>query len=150
MIGIIQYILGLSNNSYLIVGNFPKLVGNSPVVYLINNVVKTTFNDRIKTQVNEYESVMYFDEIYLRLVNYKYDDAKNIIDAIRRIKSLNVIKFDNHPNVNLQYLCLCKYLLFMIEKLPLIISKNKNENIRLAENYSANDKVKRIHRILDK
>ncbi len=150
MIGIIQYILGLSNNSYLIVGNFPKLVGNSPIVNLINNVVNTKINDRIRTQVCGYEPVMYFDEIYLRLVNYKDDDAKNIIDAIRRIKSLNVIKLDNHPNVNLQYLYLCKYLLFMIEKFPLIISKNRNENMRLAENYSANDKVKRIHRILDK
>ncbi len=146
MIKIIQYFLSLSNNSYLIVGNFPKLVGNSLVVNLINNVIETKINNKIRSQVNEYNDVMYFDETYLSLVNYIDDDAKNLLDAIKRAKSLRIIKFDNHPNVNLQYLYLCKYLLFLIEKFPLVISKNRSENIKLAGNYSNLDKVKKLHK----
>ena len=146
---IINLILGLSDHSYLTVGNFPKLVNS----YFLNYIIEANINRRIQNQIEKYNDnsdrkILYFDQTYLKFINFNDDNVKNIIDAISRRKSLDIVKIDNHPNVNLQYLYLCKYLLFIMHKCPLIISNNKLQNIHLSDKYSKDNRVIELKRTL--
>ena len=95
---IISYIIGLSQTSYITVGNFPYIVSDYQVLQLLNKIIEY-INKRIKSSSH---GAMYFDRMSMELVS-----------------SFNgKLKIDNHPNIALQYNALGEYLLFLIDNLP--------------------------------
>lgn len=155
---IIELFLSKSNNSYMTVGNFPVFPKANPLNILINKKV----NSRIQELISKSNKVvpgrvMYFDKTYLNFINLKDDEALNILEAIRKARSLSIIKIDNHPNTKLQYLYLSRYLLFIMQVLPKYIAWYKREyfsndivaskNVNLAHDFTNRIQSLNLHKL---
>lgn len=105
---ILFLVLELSQNSYVTVGNFPKI---SKKVLALLNVIITRINKQIEDVTLKNERTMYFDKITLDLI--EIFNGK--------------IKIDNHPNLDWQYYSLYQYIIYLMNNLPLYIMKNNKD-----------------------
>lgn len=105
---ILSLVIELSSNSYVTVGNFPKMARN--YLAFLNILIKR-INNKIKETVFQNERTLYFDDINLDLFE-KYKEK---------------IKIDNHPNLERQYYALYKYMIYLMNNLPLSIMQSNND-----------------------
>lgn len=103
---IILLLQGLSNTSYVTIGNFPY-VANRYLLFL-NHLIKK-INQDIENSARKYD-VMYFDGYNLDLVS----------------KFNGKIKIDNHADLKWQYTSLYNYLIFLMQQLPIELMKKEN------------------------
>ena len=109
---IITYVLSLSNNSYMTVGNFPIITRYIPfVTSWIQSV-----NQDIQNCVSQYSNTFYFEGIYLDLLNH-YQGK---------------FKLDNHPSLEWQYYSLYQYIYFLMQQISFLL-KNKENAYFLAD-----------------
>ena len=100
---ILLYLLSLSKNSYVTIGNFPYI---SRYIPIISSWIKD-INKQIEDCAHHESKTMYFDGVYLDLVTL-YNGK---------------LKLDNHPNLRWQYTSLYHYVHFLMQQIPLLLMK---------------------------
>lgn len=105
---LLDLILRLSTNSYVTVGNFPR-ISNKYIAFL--NAIINRINKQIEEVALKNERTMYFDKITLDLIG----------------KNNGKLKLDNHPNLAGQYYSLYQYIIYLMNNLPLYIMQRNND-----------------------
>ena len=118
---IVAYLLALSKNSYITLGNFPFITRYIPI---INSWIKD-INKQIENCALNNPRTMYFDGVYLDLVN-RYHGK---------------LKLDNHPSLEWQYTSLYHYVEFLMKHIPLELMKQDStqDKFVLERKYRALD-----------
>lgn len=94
---IITYVLSLSKNSYMTIGNFPLITRYIP---FITSWIQS-INQTIQNCTSQYFNTFYFEGVYLDLLN-RYQGK---------------LKLDNHPSLEWQYYSLYQYIRFLMQHL---------------------------------
>lgn len=100
---LVTYLLAQSKNSYVTLGNFPFITRYIPI---INSWIKD-INKQIENCALNNPRTMYFDGVYLDLVNHYHGK----------------LKLDNHPSLEWQYTSLYHYVEFLMKYLPLALMR---------------------------
>lgn len=103
---IIVYVLSLSKNSYMTIGNFPLITRYIP---FITSWIQS-INRKIQNCTFQHSNTFYFEGIYLDLLNH-YQGK---------------LKLDNHPSLEWQYYSLYQYVHFLMQQIPLALMKKES------------------------